>query len=118
MDDLQGLQGVLDQLYAAMLPQCSQLIGVGQAIAGFAALWYIAARVWPQIARAEPVDIYPLLRPFAIGIAIALFPFLVGVMNDLLQPTVTGTAQMYTTANSAIATLLQEKEEAMKNTVN
>lgn len=43
--DIQGLHSVLDQLYQQMMPLCSQLIGVGSAIAGFAALWYIAARV-------------------------------------------------------------------------
>ena len=118
MDSIQSLQGVLDQLYASMLPQCSALMGTGQAIAGFAALWYIAVRVWRHMARAEPVDIFPLLRPFAIGGAIALFPAMIALMNSVLQPTVAGTAQMYNNANAAIATLLQQKEDALKTTVN
>ena len=37
-DNIHGLQSVLDQLYSEMLPLCSQLIGVGRGIAGFAAL--------------------------------------------------------------------------------
>src|SRR5579859_694948 len=118
MDSLQGLQGVLDQLYASMLPQCSELIGVGRAIAGFAALWYIAVRVWRDIAHARSVDVFPLLRPFAIGMVLLLYPAVIGVLNGILQPTVTGTAQMNDNANAAIATLLQQKEEALKNTVN
>jgi conjugative transposon TraJ protein len=118
MKEIQGLQGVLDQLYAQMLPQCGALIGVGQGIAGFAALWYIAERVWRQIARAEAVDVYPLLRPFVIGGVILLYPAVIGLLNGVLQPTVTGTAQMYTNANAAIDTLLQQKEAALKQTVD
>ena len=40
---VRGLHAVLDQLYTDMLPLCSQLIGVGRGIAGFAATWYIAS---------------------------------------------------------------------------
>src|ERR1700754_261039 len=72
--DVQGLQGTLNNVYNDMLPMCSQLIGVGRAIAGFAALWYIGSRIWRQIASVEPVDFYPLMRPFALGLAILLFP--------------------------------------------
>jgi len=55
-DDLQSFHSVLDQLYAEMLPLCGELIGVGRGIAGFAALWYIAARVWGHISRTESID--------------------------------------------------------------
>jgi len=37
-DEMKGLHGVLDQLYDEMMPLCSQLIGVGQGIAGFGAI--------------------------------------------------------------------------------
>lgn len=56
-DQAKGLYGVLDQIYREMLPLCSKLIGVGQGIAGFAATWYIASRVWRHIAAAEPIDL-------------------------------------------------------------
>ena len=37
----------------------------------------------------RPIDVYPLLRPFAIGICIMLFPTLVlGTMNTVLSPIV------------------------------
>src|SRR4051794_37733544 len=91
-DDIQGMQATLDQLYDEMIPLCSQLIGVGQGIAGFAAMWYIAYRVWRHLANAEPIDFYPLLRPFAISIAILLFPAVIDLINGVMQPTVSGTA--------------------------
>jgi conjugative transposon TraJ protein len=112
-----GLQSVLDQLYTNMLPMCSQLIGVGQGIAGLAALTYIGVRVGRHIARAESVDVFPLLRPFGIGIAIVLYPYLIALLNGVLSPTVSGTEAMVGNANSAIATLLQQKEAALQGTL-
>lgn len=114
--EIHSLQGVLDQLYSEMLPLCSQLIAVGRGLAGFAALWYISYRVWRHIANAEPVDFYPLLRPFAIGLCIMLFPYVLALMNGILKPTVTGTASMVKNSNNAIAHLLKLKEEAIKKT--
>jgi len=115
--EIHSLQSVLDQLYTDMLPLCSQLIGVGQGIGGFAALWYIGSRVWRSIASAEPIDFYPLLRPFALGLAIMLFPQVIAIMNGVLSPTVTGTAAMMKDSNNAIAYLLRRKEEAIKKTI-
>ena len=114
--DIQGLQGTLNGVYNDMLPMCSQLIGVGQAIAGFGALWYIAARVWRQIASAEAIDFYPLMRPFALGLAILLFPTVIAVINGIMSPTVSATGGLVQNSDAAIATLLQAKEAAVEKT--
>ncbi|WP_188936965.1 conjugative transposon protein TraJ [Puia dinghuensis] len=114
---LGGLQTVLDQVYTNMLPMCSDLIGVGQALAGLAALTYIGIRVGKHIAAAEAVEVFPLLRPFAISLVIFFYPAFVDLLNGVLSPTVKGTADMVTNANAAIATLLQQKEDALKNTL-
>lgn len=113
-DNINSLQGVLDQLYDEMLPLCSKLIGVGQGIAGFAATWYIASRVWRHIANAEPIDFYPLFRPFVIGFAVMIFPSVLGMINGVMKPTVTATASMVKDSDKAIAELLKQKEEAIK----
>ncbi|MHB1921706.1 MAG: conjugative transposon protein TraJ [Chitinophagaceae bacterium] len=105
----QGLQGILDQVYAQMIPLCRPLIGVSRGIAGFAALWYIGYRVWGHIARAEPIDFFPLLRPFALGFAILIFPSLLGLMNGVLQPVVEVTNGMVLQSNQAISRLLQQE---------
>lgn len=114
--EVHSLQSVLDQLYVDMLPLCSRLIGVGRGLAAFAALWYIASRVWRHLASAEPIDFYPLLRPFALGFCIMIFPWVIALMNGVLKPTVTGTAAMVTGSNNAIAYLLKLKEEAIRKT--
>jgi conjugative transposon TraJ protein len=116
--EIQNMQAVLDQVYSDMIPLCSQLIGVGRGLAGFAALWYIGARVWRNIASAEPIEVYPLLRPFALGLAILFFPYVLSLMNGVLKPTVTDTAAMMTNSNNAIAYLLKKKEEAIQKTLS
>src|ERR1700748_2065287 len=116
MDNLTGLQATLEQVYSQMLPLCSNLIGPAQGIAGFAALWYIASRVWRSIAAAEPIDFYPLLRPFALGIAIMLFPTVIALINGIMQPVVATTNNMVSDSNQAIQTLLQQKTAAEQQT--
>ncbi|MBW4888961.1 conjugative transposon protein TraJ [Mucilaginibacter sp. HMF5004] len=111
-DDIHSLQGILNSLYNQMIPMCSGMIGVARGIAGFATLWYIAARVWKHMASAEPVDIYPLLRPFAIGFCILVFPSVLSLMNGVLQPVVTATQSMVTNSNQAIAVMLDGQQKA------
>lgn len=113
--DIKGLQSVLDTIYGQMLPLCSSLIDVGRGIAGFAATFYIAYRVWRHIANAEPVDFYPLFRPFVIGFAVMIFPSVIALMNGILQPIVTATNNLVQDSDQAIAHLLEQKEEAVKN---
>lgn len=113
---IRSLHEVLEELYDDMMPLCSRLIGVGRGIAGFAATWYIAARVWGHIARAEPVDFYPLFRPFVLGFAVLIFPSVIAMINGVMKPTVTATGAMVTDSDKAIGQLLQMKEEAIRKT--
>ena len=90
--DFANLHTILATLYDEMLPLCEDMMDVGKGLAGLGALFYVAVRVWQSMARAEPIDVYPLLRPFAIGICILLFPTLVlGTLNNILSPIVQGT---------------------------
>ena len=115
-EEVRGLQSVLDKVYDEMIPLCKDLMSVAMGIAGFGALWYIASRVWGNIARAEPVDLYPLMRPFALGLAIMFFPAVLGVMNGVLKPTVLGTNAMVKDSDKAIKALLLQKELELKKT--
>lgn len=117
-EEIHSLQTIMDDVYSQTMPLCSQLIDVGRGLAAFAAIWYIGSRVWRSIANAEPIDFYPLLRPFAIGIAIAMFPQVIQMMNAVLQPTVRGTELMIENSNKTIEVLLQRKEDAIKKTHN
>ena len=77
-----NLHQILQNLYTDMMPLCSQMTGVAKGLAGLGALFYVAYRVWQSLARAEPVDVFPLLRPFALGLCIMFFPTIVlGTLN-------------------------------------
>lgn len=114
--EIHSLHSVLEKLYDDMIPLCSKLIGVGRGIAGFAATWYIASRVWRHIANAEPIDFYPLFRPFVLGFAVIIFPSVLAMINGIMKPTVTGTQEMVVDSDKAIAALLKQKEDAIKQT--
>ena len=93
--EFDNLHQILRSLYTDMMPLCGNMAGVAKGIAGLGALFYVAAKVWQSLASAEPIDVYPLLRPFAIGICILLFPTLVlGTMNNVLGLVVQGTHSM------------------------
>lgn len=96
--DFSNLHEILKNLYVEMMPLCSNMAGVAKGIAGLGALIYVASRVWQSLARAEPIDVYPMLRPFAIGICIMFFPMIVlGTINSILSPIVQGTHGMLET---------------------
>ena len=90
-----NLHQILRDLYLEMMPLCATMAGVAKGIAGLGALFYVAYRVWQSLARTEPIDVYPLLRPFAIGLCIMFFPTIVlGTLNAVLSPVVKGTNQL------------------------
>ena len=88
----ENLHTILRVLYDDMMALCYPMSQVAMAIAGIGALLYIAYRVWQSMAQAEPIDLFPLMRPFAIGICILFFPTLVlGSLNGILSPLVKAT---------------------------
>ncbi len=107
MSNGQGFQGILDHLYVEMIPLCKGLIGSARLIGGFGALWYIGLRIWRNIAAAEPVEVFGLLRPFVLGFCILVFPSVIDLINGILQPIVTATSGMVKTSNEAIGKYLQ-----------
>lgn len=90
--DFGNLHEILRNLYEDMMPLCSSMTGVAKGMAGLGALFYVAAKVWQALARAEPIDVYPLLRPFAIGLCIMFFPsFVLGTINSVMSQVVKDT---------------------------
>lgn len=109
--DFDNLHQVLRGLYGEMMPLCSDMIGIAKAIAGLGALFYVAYRVWQALSRAEPIDIFPLLRPFAVGLCIMFFPTIVlGTINAVMSPVVTGTHVILEKQIEDVHDLQTEKE--------
>lgn len=114
--ETEGLHRVLDDAYLDMVPMAADMVAAGRALAGFAAIFYIGSRVWGHIARAEPIDFYPLLRPFALGMAILMYSSVLAVLNGVLSPLVYETNKMIKNSNAAIDRLLIEKQRAIEST--
>jgi conjugative transposon TraJ protein len=90
--EFNNLHQVLRSLYDEMLPLCADMAAVAKGLAGLGALFFVALKVWEALSRAEPIDVYPLLRPFALGLCIMFFPTMVlGTLNAVLSPVVQGT---------------------------
>ncbi|UPZ16205.1 conjugative transposon protein TraJ [Flavobacterium humidisoli] len=90
--EFNNLHQVLRSLYDEMLPLSADMAAVAKGLAGLGALFYVALKVWQALSRAEPIDVFPLLRPFALGMCIMFFPTMVlGTINSVLSPVVTGT---------------------------
>jgi conjugative transposon TraJ protein len=105
---------VLSKVRQEMMPLCSQLLAVSQAIAGFGTLFYIAVRVWKHIAHAEAIDFFPLLRPLVICVLIGFFPQTVlGVIEGILSPTVTATAKLVDDENAAVMKLISQQANSI-----
>lgn len=110
--DFENLHQILHTLYQEMMPLCSNLTGVAKGIAGLGALFYVAAKVWQALARAEPIDVYPLLRPFAIGLCILFFPtFVLGTINTVLSPVVKGCHGMLETQTFDMNKYREQKDK-------
>ncbi|PIF45330.1 conjugative transposon TraJ protein [Chryseobacterium sp. 52] len=93
--DFENLHEILRSLYDEMVPLSADMAAVAKGVAGLGALFYVALKVWQALSRAEPIDVFPLLRPFALGICIMFFPTIVlGTINAVLSPIVKGTHGM------------------------
>ena len=111
-----GLHGVLQELYDELMPICSSLASAAQGIAGLAALWCISSRIWGHLSRSEPIDFYPLFRPFVLGFCISIFPMVLALVNGVMSPLVQATSEMVGDSNLAIEDLLARREQAIEKT--
>lgn len=107
-----NLHQLLRNLYQDMMPLCGDMIGVAKGVAGLGALFYVAYRVWQALSRAEPIDVFPLLRPFAIGLCIMFFPTIVlGTINAVMSPVVKGTHTILESQITDVQALQAEKDQ-------
>ncbi|MCL8537653.1 conjugative transposon protein TraJ [Chryseobacterium gallinarum] len=108
----ENLHEILRSLYDEMLPLSADMAAVAKGVAGLGALFYVSLKVWQALSRAEPIDVFPLLRPFAIGLCIMFFPTMVlGTINAVLSPVVKGTHAMLENQVLDLNTLQQKKDQ-------
>lgn len=109
--EFNNLHELLRSLYDEMLPLSADMAAVAKGLAGLGALFYVALKVWQALGRAEPIDVFPLLRPFALGICIMFFPTMVlGTINAVLSPIVKGTHSILSDQVLDLNTLQEQKD--------
>jgi conjugative transposon TraJ protein len=107
-----NLHDVLRSLYDDMIPLAGEMAAVAKGLAGLGALFYVAYKVWQALSRAEPIDVFPLLRPFALGLCIMFFPTIVlGSLNAVLSPIVKGTHSILEEQVLDMNQLQQQKDQ-------
>ena len=110
--DFTDLHALLHATYGEMMPLCANMAGIAKGIAGLGALFYIALRIWSSLARAEPIDVFPLLRPFVLGFCIMFFPSVVlGTVNAVLSPVVQGTEKLVHVQQNDLQSLRDQRDK-------
>ena len=97
-----SLHGILRRLYDEMTELCQPMMTLATAIAALGALFYIAYRVWQSLSRAEPVDVFGMLRPFCLG-----------SLNGILSPVVQGTGAMLHDQTFDVRKFQEEKDRLL-----
>jgi len=107
----ESLHQILQDLYGEMVEFCVPISDVAIPLAALGALFFIAYRVWQSLARAEPIDVFALLRPFALGICILFFDTMVlGTINGIFDPIIKGTSAMLQQENFSLQEYQRQKD--------
>ena len=110
-----NLHQLLRNLQGDMLVQCGSMAVVAKCVAGIGAMLYVGYRVWQSLASAEPIDVFPLLRPFVLGLCIMFFPTLVlGSIDGILRPVNRATASLMEYETFNVHRFQQEKDQLQR----
>jgi conjugative transposon TraJ protein len=100
--------------FTEVLEGMGNLGAVTSAIAGIGATLFIGMRVLGHFARAEPIDVFPLLRPFAIGFLALNFTLVTGFIDALIKPVETVTQNMVDIQTTRIQQLEQMRQQKIE----
>lgn len=107
-----GMLSMRDSLYKAyddLFPYFSQVAGGMGLIAGFGALLYVFYRAYKMLMLAEPFDVYPILKPFGIGLLLIFYPGFISLINTIGDLPVNFTNALVGDTNETIEVLLNKK---------
>lgn len=108
------LEQAVEEMFQSMKPQFSSFIAFGQAVGCLGAIFYVFFRVWGHLARAEPIDVFPLLRPFALALCLVFYPNLVDFMVTLGGYLSKGTESFVSDKVRTVEELDRRKDELLK----
>ncbi len=100
--------------YTEVLTGLGSLGDVASAIAAIGATLYIGMRVLGHFARAESIDVFPLLRPFAIGFLALNFSVVTDFLDTLMKPVETSTQNMVDNQVGRIQQIEQMRQQKIR----
>lgn len=71
--DFQSIEAAADTLFDAMLPEFASFIAIGQLLGLIGSLFYVYFRVSSHWVANEPIDVFPLLRPFVLALVLFFY---------------------------------------------
>ncbi len=108
------LETAIDEVFTRFADSFGVLVAFGQAIGFIGALCYVFYRIWGHMAPAEPIDVYPLLRPFALALCLLSYPLLVKGMVGIGRLLDKGTGSMVVSQKAEVERLNQLKKARLK----
>lgn len=109
-----SMESAVKTAFAEVLQGMGNLGAVASAIAAIGAGLFIGMRVLGHFARAESIDVFPLLRPFAIGFLVLNFTMVTDFLNALMKPVEDVTQNMVDIQVTRIQQLEQLRQQKIQ----
>lgn len=113
-----SMEAAITTSYTEVQQGMGNLGAVASSIAAIAATLYIGMRVLGHFARAESIDVFPLLRPFAIGFLVLNFTIVTDFLDALIKPVEVVTQNMIDVQTTRIQQLEQLRLEKLTEKLN
>lgn len=113
-----SMETAITTAYTEVQQGMGNLGAVASSIAAIAATLYIGMRVLGHFARAESIDVFPLLRPFAIGFLVLNFTIVTDFLDALIKPVEVVTQNMIDVQTTRIQQLEQLRMEKLAEKMN
>lgn len=113
-----SMESAITTAYTEVQQGMGNLGDVASSIAAIAATLFIGMRVLGHLARAESVDVFPLLRPFAIGFLVLNFTIVTDFLNAMVKPVETVTQNMVDIQTTRIQQLEEFRQDKVAEKLN
>lgn len=109
-----SMEEAVKTAFTEVLSGMGNLGDVASSIAAIGATLYIGMRVLGHFARAESIDVFPLLRPFAIGFLVLNFTIVTDFLNAMMKPIESVTQNMVDVQVTRIQQLEQLRQQKIQ----
>jgi len=114
----ESMESAVKTAFTEVLSGIGNLGDVTSAIAAIGATLYIGMRLLGHLARAEPVDVFPLFRPFVIGFLALNFGIVTGLLDAMIKPIETVTQNMVDVQTTRIRQIEELRAEKIQERLN